>query len=678
MFQNIVRIIAIACLCCSLVAFAAEDKRRWNLQEVDIKTVVEEVSRVTGKNFILDPSVSGRITMISATDLDAEETYQVFLSALQVLGYAAVPTGDVIKILPDAVARHADGLVDDGSAEGDVVVARVIPMQFVSATQVVPTLRNLVSPQGHLAAYAPSNSLIVADKAQSAQRIAEIVKRLDVEDADGMEVIKLEHASSSEVVNALGQMIAQSSRRSSSEGVSPLMLSSDERTNSILVSGDKTRRLQVRSLIAQLDIPVADEGHTEVIYLKYQKAEDLVPVLANVLDSYASQLEQRSNQSNGGSRRGQNQPAIFGMTAALQQNQNNQNVQDNAAGREAAGVVVGSFGVQAEPNTNALIVTAPPSLMRNIRSVVSRLDVRRAQVLVEAIIVEVTGDVSNEWGIEWRGGGSIAGGTSFPSATQSAGLLNTFQTAVNNGTDLLPGSGLTVGFIRGGSLRFLLHAMEATNDVNILSTPSLVAMDNVAAEIKVGSSIPFPIGEYATTGDVKTVTPFITTEYRDVGLSLSIVPQITTGESVQLEIIQKVDTLGPMMNDKPTTTNREVTTKVIVDDSDILVLGGLIQTHDKNSLSKVPFLGDIPILGKAFQSEHSTSEKTNLMVFLRPVILRDAAVGHQVTNSKYNAIRNLQILGSQADNYTGDPALNGTLPPWEYQDVELPAPFEQE
>lgn len=658
MFKKLICTVVLSSLLITM-AFAQET-RRWNLQDVEIKTVIEEVSRVTGKNFILDPAVTGRITMISSTDLTPDETYQVFLSALQVLGYAAIDNGDVVKIVPDAHARHIAGNI---GGTGDAVVARVIPIKYVSAAQIVPTLRSMISPNGHLAAYGPSNSLIVADRAANTDRIAAIVAELDVPDADGMEVVKLEYASASEVVSALSHMIGGSRR--SSEGSTPVTISADDRTNSVLIGGDRARRLQLRGLIADLDIDVANEGQTEVVYLKYQKAEDLVPVLANILDSYAAQSggEERNNAA----RRTETQTPVYNMTQGASA------AGHHASAREAAGFVIGSYGVQAEPNLNALIITAPPSVMRNMRNVIARLDVRRAQVLVEAIIVEVTGNEADEWGVEMRGAGALAGGTSFPTEG-GGGFLNTYQTNLNDGNDTLPGNGLTVGFIRGGSLRFLLHALQADSSVNVLSTPSLVAMDNVPAEIKVGTGIPFPIGEYATTGGANTVTPFITTEYRDVGLNLKVTPQITSGDTVQLEIKQAVDSIGPIVLEKPTTFNREVITKVIVDDGDILVLGGLIRTEDRKSISKVPLIGDIPGLGKLFQAEVNRSEKTNLMIFIRPVILRDKNMNNIVSGGKYNTIRNVQILADEAENYHADN--ESTIPPWEYESVILPAPFE--
>lgn len=642
-------------------AALAEETRRWNLQDVEIKSVIEEVSRVTGKNFILDPSVAGRITMISSADLGPDETYQVFLSALQVLGYAAIDNGDVVKIIPDAKARHTAG---SQIGKGDAVVARVINVKYVSASQIVPTLRSMISPNGHLAAYGPSNSLIVADRAANVERVAEIIAELDSSDSAGMEVVKLYNASASEVVNALGQMITVSRR--SSDGTTPMTLSADDRTNSVLIGGDRTQRLQIRKLVADLDVPVSDEGQTEVVYLKFQKAEDLVPVLANILDSYAAQHNNDKNSKSNS--RSQIQAPVYNMAQGGDAGK-------PTSAREAAGFVIGSYGVQAEPNMNALIITAPPTIMRNMRNVVARLDVRRAQVLVEAIIVEVTGNEADEWGVEMRGAGALAGGTSFPTEG-GGGFLNSYQSNLDAGSLNLPGSGLTVGFIRGGSIRFLLHALESDSSVNILSTPSLVTMDNIPAEIKVGNGIPFPIGEYATTGGANTVTPFITTEYRDVGLNLKVTPQITSGDTVQLEIMQAVNSIGPVVSDKPTTFNREVTTKVIIDDGDILVLGGLIRTEDRKSISKVPYLGDIPAIGKLFQAEQTRSEKTNLMIFLRPVILRDKSMNNIVTGSKYNTIRNVQILADQAENYHANN--DSTIPPWEYEDILLPAPFDSE
>jgi general secretion pathway protein D len=456
------KIICIVTLSALLISTAiAQETRRWNLQDVEIKTVIEEVSRVTGKNFILDPAVTGRITMISSTDLSPQETYQVFLSALQVLGYAAVDNGDVVKIVPDAQARHLAG---ESAGKGDAVVARVIPVKYVSAAQIVPTLRSMVSPNGHLAAYGPSNSIIVADRAANTDRIAAIISELDTADADGMEVIKLQHASASQVVNALSHMVSTSRR--SAEGSNPVTISADDRTNSVLIGGDRARRLQLRTLVTELDTAVSNEGQTEVVYLKYQKAEDLVPVLANILDSYAAQTggDERSNNT---SRRNESQAPVFNMAQGAAGN-------TTQSTREAAGFVIGSYGVQAEPNLNALILTAPPSVMRNMHNVVARLDVRRAQVLVEAIIVEVTGNEADEWGVEMRGAGALAGGTSFPTEG-GGGFLNSYQSNLDSGSDTLPGNGLTVGFIRGGSLRFLLHALEADSSVNVLSTPWIMS-----------------------------------------------------------------------------------------------------------------------------------------------------------------------------------------------------------
>jgi general secretion pathway protein D len=647
-------------------AYAVE-KRRWNLQDVDIKIVIEEVSRVTGKNFILDPGVTGKITMISSTDLGPDETYQVFLSALQVLGYAAVDNGDVVKIIPDAHARHIAG-ADKG--KGDAVVARVVSVKYVSATQIVPTLRSMVSPNGHLAAYGPSNSLIVADRASNVARITSIIAELDVPDADGMDVIKLHHASASEVVNSLSQMVSISRR--ATEGSTPVTISADDRTNSVLVGGDRSRRVQMRALIAELDIDVPDEGQTEVVYLKYQKAEDMVPVLANILDSYAAAGEERGASPARRTETSAAQAPVYNMANSMTAANSNK---PQTKSREAAGFVIGSYGVQAEPNLNALIITAPPTVMRNMRNVIARLDVRRAQVLVEAIIIEVTGNERDEWGVELRGAGDLAGGTSFPLEDFPAGLLNTYQAAIDEGSKFLPGNGLTVGFIRGGSLRMLLHALQSDSSVNILSTPSLVAMDNVPAEIKVGTGIPFPIGEYATTGGVNTVTPFITVEYRDVGLNLKVTPQITSGDAIQLVIDQAVNSIGPIVMDKPTTFNREVTTQVMIDDGDILVLGGLIRTEDRKAIAKVPYLGDIPGIGKLFQAEKNTMEKTNLMIFMRPVIMRDQSMNNLVTSSKYNTIRNVQILADEAEIYHANN--ESTVPPWKYENIDLPEPFQK-
>lgn len=650
-----------------------ENRRLWNLQDVDIRTVIEQVARETGKSFIIDPAVNGKATIVSNKELTPDELYQVFLSVLQVLGYAAVQNGDVIKIVPDANAKQMAIPFYNPQQPGDALVVSVIPVYHVGVAAMVPVLRNLVSQQGHLAAYAPSNTIIVADRADNVQNIQKIIENIDREEIDGAEVITLQNATASEVVKSLETII--NANRGANAGAGQVALAADDRSNTVIINGEKTQRLKIRAIVAQLDTPDNAAGNTEVVYLRYQRAEDLVPVLSNVLTSYF-----------GNSVSGSNSPISTAASARVTSGNTNRAVsgEDNTFNgfqtpeREATGTVIGAYGVQAEPNTNALIITAPPSLMRSLKAVIARLDVRRAQVLVEAVIAEVSADRDNEFGIEWRGDGALAGGIGWEQ-NGGPGLLDQYQANIDaaGGTDeaQLPGSGLTVGIIHNGSLKFLMHALSADSSANVLSTPSVLAMDNAEAIISVGEAIPFETGSYATT-EGNTVAPFNTIDYREVGLQLVIKPQISQGDTIQLDIMQRVDSVGSQVNNQPTTHNRMITTRVMVNDKDILVLGGLIQSEEAEIIQKVPVLGDLPLLGPAFRNTTKTTRRTNLMIFLRPTIIREMEDGREITNSKYNFIREQQILGTIDQNPN---MFESRFAPWEGKEPEslpIPAPFE--
>lgn len=657
-----------------------QSRRLWNLQDVDIRTVVEQVARETGKSFIIDPAVNGKATIVSNKELNPDELYQVFLSVLQVLGFAAVPSGDVIKIVPDNNAKHL-ALPFAGTAHGpDSLVVSVVPVNHVGVAALVPVLRNLVSQQGHLAAYAPSNVIIVADREDNVQRLTEIIRRIDREETDGAEVVLLEHATASEVVATLNNIVAASRGANTSTG--PVALAADDRSNTVIVSGDRNQRLKLRALVAQLDVP-RNEGNTEVIYLEYQRAEDLVPVLSNILTSYFGSTVGGSNapvsQSTSRGSTNSNRSSSSSSSSSSYGGEGFSGFQ--TAERQAVGANIGPYGVQAEPNTNALIITAPPSLMRGLKSVIKRLDVRRAQVLVEAVIAEVSADRANEFGIEWAGGGALIGGQNWG----DNGFLNAYQAELDaiansdnpNDTPVNPGTGLTVGIIHDGSIRFLLHALTADNTANVLATPSVIAMDNSEAVISVGEMIPFETGTYTTntTGD-DSEGPFSTFDYREVGIELVIKPQISKGDTIQLDIMQRADSIINAETAQPTTNNRMITTRVMVDSDDILVLGGLIETQEVDSVQKVPVLGDIPFIGKAFSNTITQTTKTNLMVFIRPSIMRDAFESNQVTSEKYNFMRDQQILSGL--NLPPDPK-EADLLPWKGdapESLPLPAPFD--
>lgn len=584
------------------IALAAPAKEKeavttLNFSDTDITAVIAAVSEMTGRNFIIDPRVKGKVTIISHHAMSASEIYDVFLSVLKVHGFAAIPGDNVIKIVPEVGAKQDAIRTATGKypGDGDEFVTRVIEIKYVNAAQLVPILRPLVPQRGHLAAYPGSNMLVVSDSAANITRLVKIIRRIDQASGDEIEVIPLQHASASEVVRIITRL-----KPGDPKQPEQVKIVADERSNSVLVGGDKSDRVRLRALISHLDTPVAVGGNTHVIYLKNAEAKNLVPVLTGVSQSVS-----------GGK----------GKTTATSEN----------------------IIVQADENTNALVINAPPDVFRSLRNVVQKLDVRRAQVLVEAIIAEVKLDKTRELGVQWLFDGSskdqAVGFINFSSIGGLGGILSTPPT-------LSDGIGIAGGDF-SGTTRFgaLLKALSGDSESNILSTPSLVTLDNEEAEIVVGQNVPFLTGSYSSTGGGSTPTnPFQTVQREDVGLTLKIKPQINEGNAIKLEVDQEVSsvtdsTLGVDL----ITQKRAIKTNVIVEDNQVVVLGGLVQDELRETEQRVPGLGDIPILGWLFRSSRTTKVKTNLMVFIHPVILRDGAISANYTADKYNFIRAKQM-----------------------------------
>ena len=617
-----------------------------NLKDADINALVESMSVLMGKNFIVDPRVKGRVTIVSSKPMDEKELYEVFLTVLSVHGFAAIPSGNVIKIVPAAEAKQENiPTVDQQrSAEPDQVVTRVIQVQNVSAAQIVPILRPLIPPQGHLAAYTPTNVLIVSDSAANVERIASIIGRIDLASNEDVEIVALRHASATEVVRVLTSLEQSNARNDPAAAVgTPPRMVADERTNSILLSGDKLSRLRLRTLIAHLDTPVDSGGNTQVIYLRYAKAKDLVTVLQGI----------SKNLSNEAAR---NAP-IPGAQATP------------PGGSSSSSSGTSLIDIQADEATNALVITAPPDAIRSIRSVIAQLDVRRAQVLVEAVIAEISAEKAAELGVQWvidAGSSGLVGLTNFDAGTASLANIIGLAAAADSG-DLSSISSSTVPqgaqIVAGdftGSNRFgaLISALAKDADTNVLSTPIVVTLDNEEAEIVVGQNVPFVTGTYTTstgTTDTSSVgNPFQTIQRQDVGITLKVKPQINEGNAVKLEISQEVSNVVPSANSAsqgPTTNKRAIKTNVLVEDGQILVLGGLIDDQLTESAQKVPLLGDVPLLGNLFRYRSTTKLKRNLMVFLHPVILRDPTQGTLYTSSKYSYIRQEQLAARNKGVY---------------------------
>lgn len=612
-----------------------------NYKDADIRQIIEAVSDVTGRNFIVDPRVKAQVTMLSSTPMSAEAFYETFLSILDVYGFVAVQSGNVVKILPDANARQIPGAeAYSGEAASDDIITQVIDVQNIAAAQLVPILRPLIPQYGHLAAHPPSNMLIISDRAANVRRLLRIIDRIDRAGDEDIEVVALEHATAGDVVRVLTSL-AQAQR---TEGAGQIGLVADDRTNSVLISGEKNQRLKMRTLIAHLDTPLEDGGNTRVRYLRYANAEEL-----------SSKLQTQFTGSGAGAQGGQTGGQTGGLGAA-------------------AG---GPVQIWADELTNALIVTAPPKAMRAIMAVVDKLDIRRAQVLVEAIIVEITADKSAELGVEWAVDGSednnAIGIQNFPSS--GVNLLGLAGAAAGGGEDAGNalagiGTGITLGVGRisenGTSFVALLRALQGDADTNIISTPTIVTMDNEEASIEVGQEVPFLTGQFTNTGaNTGAVNPFQTINRESVGTKLEITPQISEGESIVLKINQEISSIaqGATGAVDLITQERKIATSVIVENGGILVLGGLIDDTIRESDQRVPVLGSIPVLGNLFRSRSTNTVKANLMVFIRTSILRNPEQTHIATGEKYNFMRNLQQQEGDIGLMPGK--ARPTLPPLE-------------
>lgn len=630
------------CFIAAMPAAVGQDAITPNYKEADLRKIVEAVGAVTNKTIIIDPRVQGaKVTMISSTPMSPEAFYEAFLSVLEVHQYAAVTTGDIIKIIPSATARQYAGPIGSGGAKGpDDIITQVVQVSNVGAAQLVPILRPLVPQYGHLVAHPGSNMLIISDRAANVSRMVNIIRRIDQASDEEIEVVPLEHASAGEVVRVMTALMQQP--RADGAPVTTSLVA-DARTNSVLIGGDKSDRLRLRALLAHLDTPLEDGGDTQVRYLMFADAEEL-----------ATKLQQQFTAQQGG------------------------------AGASTSTVQTDPISIWADTQTNAIIVSAPPKVMRSLMTIVDKLDIRRAQVLVEAIIVEVTADKASELGVTWavEGSGTDApiGVTNFPDfgpgIVQIGGSAGS-GTGTVDPTGLI-GDGVTIGVGRivDGSVSFaaILRALQGDADTNIISNPSIITTDNEEASLNVGQEVPFVSGSFTNTGGGAggAVNPFQTVQRQSVGVKLNITPQINDGNSLLLEVSQEISSIAQSAQGAVDliTNQRIIETTLIVDDGSIVVLGGLIEDQLRESDQRVPVLGSIPFLGALFRARKTELVKTNLMVFIRPKILRDAEETFRETNQKYQYMRDVQ----QGLGGVGIPLMPNvdrpTLPPLDLRNLQ--------
>lgn len=627
--------------------------RLWNLQDADILSVINEVSQETGKNFIVDPRVSGKITLVSSKPLRQGEVYQVFLSVLGLLGYSAIPNGNVVKIIPNMESGElATGVASNRHpGKGDEVVVRVIPLQNVSASQMIPVLRPMLPQWSNISAYTPGNVLILLGRASNLERIYAIIQDVDRASSSGIQMVQLKHASAAQVANVLNNL--QTAARASGDSAA-ISIAVDERSNSVLLSGPKAMRLKMRLLIAQLDAPAnTPAGNTEVVYLRYLEAKNFAPLLGKI----AQNIMGKGNSAAGSDVSGP------GLTAQTTTSTNNNMGSSTPTTTETKEITTNSTYIQAEPSTNAIIITAPPALMQALKTVIAKLDIRPAQVLVEAIIAEVDESDLTSLGIQW--GSVTPSGQVAPTGSVPTSFPNF-------------GAGV-VGIIPSVQLQAVLSVLRNQNGVDILSTPEVVVLDNQKATIEIGQMVPTQTGSYATSNGVGTVTPFTTNDYKNVTLRLDVVPQINLGSSVRLKLNLKNDTLQNPQNPglTPLINTSKITNSVIINSTDVLVLGGLISHTNNENINKVPILSSVPLIGPLFTQKTSNQQKKNLMVFIKPMIMHTGDDAMMISHMKYNTIRS--IVGNYADDIAtiGDERMDNTLPPWKSA-KDLPKPFEKE
>ncbi|HVR82648.1 MAG TPA: type II secretion system secretin GspD [Luteimonas sp.] len=624
-------------------SFTDPDVVTLNFVNADIEGVVKVVSEITGKNFVLDPRVKGTINIVSARPLPREFVYEVFLSALRLQGFAAIENRGIVRIVPETDAKlypsPTIGRRAMARVAGDQIQTQVFTVRYQSAAQLVPILRPLIAPSNVITADQNSNTLVITDYANNLQRLARIIDSIDQPSGNDPVVIPLDYASAVDVAITVNHLFAEAAQGAT--GAAPgqrFTVVADARSNSLLARSDDPSRLtQLRRFVAMLDSRTNAGGNIHVVYLKNAEAVKLAETLRAIYQGDAGATA--IYQGNAGV------PAMppttaLGASAAIGASQN------LAASTPPAATTPGI--IQADVATNSIIINAPDAIYNNLRAALDKLDVRRAQVYVEALIVELTADKAAEFGVQWqslsglgRGGTQGFGGTNFGSTGENiigisqnpATVAPGLNIGVVNGRITIPGVGQIL------NLGLLVRALETDGNANILSTPTLLTLDNEEAEIVIGQNVPFVTGQYALSGGATTPTPFQTIERHDVGLKLRIKPQISEGGTVRLQIYQEVSSINDKFNPAGVITNkRAVASTVLVDDGQIVVIGGLIQDAVNDDVQRVPVLGSIPLLGNLFRSRTRSHSKTNLMIFLRPTLVRDSQRADAFTGERYDYI----------------------------------------
>ena len=639
-----------------------------NFVGADIESVIKAIGHYTGTTFIIDPRIKGTISVVSEKPVSKRQAFQLLTSALRLQGYTVVTGDGFTKVVPEADAKLQAGPTQSGAVRGDQIATQIFRLNYESANNLVAVLRPLISPNNTINANVGNNSLVITDYADNLRRLGKIIAALDSPAVGDLDVVPIRFAIASDIAGMVNRLLESAGNVPGGDS-GKVNLLADSRTNSVIVRAPSTARANLaKSLIAKLDQPTAQPGNVHVVHLKNAEATKLAQTLRSVVTNDTSQPAQPAPSQ---SQQSQQQPGGSTSQGGLGAPPSTQPQQQTALPSGGAGGFI-----QADSATNTLIITSSEAVYRNLRTVIDLLDVRRAQVYVESLIVEVSANKAAEFGIQWLGATGdansayrIGAGTSFATGTPN-NLLALGAGIAGKAASALPGPGLSIGIFRqiNGKLGLgaLAHALETEANANILSMPNLITLDNEEAKIIVGQNVPFITGQYTTqaSGGSAGVNPFQTIERKDVGLSLRVRPQISEGGTVKMAIYQETSAVQDTANAAGIiTSKRSIDTNVLVDDGQIIVLGGLIEDTVQDGVEKVRGLGDIPVIGNLFKYQNRKRVKTNLMVFLRPTVVRSNDQSVNLAADRYDLIRNVEINAQPAQTAVLPDVDGPILPP---------------
>ncbi|AJP51823.1 type II secretion system secretin GspD [Pseudomonas simiae] len=631
-----------------------------NFVDADIQAVVRALSRATGQQFLVDPRVKGNLTLVSEGQVPAHQAYDMLLAALRMQGFSVVDVGGVAQVVPEADAKLLGGPIYTAGSSG--MQTRTFRLQYENAVNLIPVLRPIVSPNNPINAYPGNNSIVITDYAENLARVAQIINGIDTPSAIDTDVVRVQNG----IAVDIAAMVSELLETQGADQTQKINVIGDPRSNSIIIrSGSPERTELARNLIYKLDNAQSNPSNMHVVYLRNAQAGKLAQSLRGLLtgesDSGVSDDARGKLSAMGGNGKNtegtsnaQNSsgtPTGSGVQSGYGQSTGSTTGTSGTSQDQDTSFSAGGVTIQADATTNTLLISAPDPLYRNLREVIDMLDQRRAQVVIESLIVEVGEDDATEFGVQWQAG-NLGGKGGFGGVNLGGSGVNSTPTSKTS-IDVLP-KGLNVGLVDGTvdipgigkvlDLKVLARALKSKGGTNVLSTPNLLTLDNEAASIFVGQTIPFVTGSYVTGGGGTSNNPFQTVQREEVGLKLNVRPQISEGGTVKLDIYQEVSTVDERASvTAGTVTNkRAIDTSILLDDGQIMVLGGLLQDGYSQSNDAVPWLSDIPGLGALFRNEKRSVSKTNLMVFLRPYIIRDSGAGRSITLNRYEFMRRAQ------------------------------------